>query len=42
MPKVNHAFLTTNSFLEGLIQIVNYGKDSDTREAIYGQIAGTF
>jgi len=37
-----HAFLTTNSFLEGLIQVVNHGKDSDTVGAIYGQIAGAF
>ena len=37
-----HAFLTTNSFLEGLIQVVNNGKDSDTAGAIYGQIAGAF
>lgn len=37
-----HAFLTTNSFLDGLVQVVNNGKDSDTVGAIYGQIAGAF
>ena len=37
-----HAFISTNSFLDGLVQVVNNGKDSDTVGAIYGQIAGAF
>lgn len=37
-----HAFLSTDNFLDGLIQVVNNGRDSDTVGAIYGQIAGAF
>ena len=37
-----YAFLSTNSFLDGLVKVVNNGKDSDTVGAIYGQIAGAF
>ena len=37
-----YAFLSTNSFLDGLVRVVNNGKDSDTVGAIYGQIAGAF
>lgn len=37
-----HTFLTTNTFFEGLVKVVNYGKDSDTVAAIYGQISGAF
>lgn len=37
-----HAFLSTDSFLDGLIKVVNNGSDSDTVGAIYGQIAGAF
>lgn len=37
-----HAFLSTKNFYDGLVQVVNNGKDSDTVGAIYGQIAGAY
>ena len=37
-----HAFFTTNTFEDGLLQVVNNGMDSDTVGAIYGQMAGAY
>ncbi len=36
------AFMRTDSFEDGLLQIVNMGDDSDTTGAVYGQLAGAF
>lgn len=35
-------FMTTDSFAEGLLKVVNLGGDADTNGAIYGQLAGAF
>jgi ADP-ribosyl-[dinitrogen reductase] hydrolase len=35
-------FYTTNNFKDGLLKVVNWGGDSDTNGAIYGQIAGAY
>lgn len=35
-------FLTTDSFMSGLIKVVNIGNDTDTVGAVYGQIAGGY
>lgn len=35
-------FMTTDSFKEGLLKVVNLGGDADTNGAIYGQLAGAF
>ena len=36
------AFLTTDSFVEGLKKVVSLGDDTDTTGAVYGQIAGAY
>lgn len=36
------AFSRTNSFEDGLLQVVNLGEDADTTGAVYGQIAGAY
>lgn len=37
-----YAFFSTHTFEEGLLHVVNQGRDSDTVGAIYGQMAGAF
>jgi len=36
------AFFHTNSYKDGLLQVVNLGGDTDTTGAIYGQLAGAY
>ncbi|MEI6297421.1 MAG: ADP-ribosylglycohydrolase family protein [bacterium] len=36
------AFYKTNNFKDGLLKVVNLGRDADTTGAVYGQIAGAF
>ena len=36
------AFLSTDSFVEGLKKVVALGDDTDTTGAVYGQIAGAY
>jgi len=36
------AFLTTKNFNSGAIECINWGGDTDTYAAIYGQLAGTY
>lgn len=36
------AFMTTDSFSEGALVCVNFGGDSDTVAAVYGQLAGAY
>lgn len=36
------AFLTTDSFKDGLKKVVSLGEDTDTTGAVYGQIAGAY
>lgn len=37
-----YAFFSTHTFEEGLLHVVNQGRDSDTVGAIYGQMAGAY
>ncbi|MCQ2380199.1 MAG: ADP-ribosylglycohydrolase family protein [Victivallaceae bacterium] len=37
-----HAFHETDSFEEGMIRVVNYGGDTDSTGAVFGQIAGSY
>ncbi|HET7308179.1 MAG TPA: ADP-ribosylglycohydrolase family protein [Gammaproteobacteria bacterium] len=36
------AFWHSESFAEGLLEVVNLGEDADTTGAVYGQLAGTY
>jgi len=37
-----HSFFTTDDFNNGLFKTINYGGDTDTNAAIYGQLAGAY
>jgi len=37
-----HSFVSTDDFDTGLLKCINYGGDTDTNAAIYGQLAGAY